>query len=414
MWAVLALTALLCLLAALALQRAPSVPTATDVGHQDVARALSLLRTHDPREARPGVVSSALVSERDIEVLISHGARRWFNATSRVQLERGHATLQTSSPAPANPFGAWLNLELRLEETGGLPVVAGFRVGGLPLPAWLVERVALGLAARAGLAKELQVLADVVRRVRFVPRQMLVTYAWQGDSAGRLLDGLLTAEELQRMRPYADRLAALVAQHSAGSFELPMTALLGPLFEVARQRSAAGADAAAENRAALVVLTLFANGRSVASVAPSARAWPQARRLRLLLAKRPDFALHFLISATLASEGTTPLSKAIGVYKEVADSRGGSGFSFNDIAADRAGTRFGELARQAPLELQQRLTQSQAQGLSDTALMPAWEDLPEYLPEAEFVRRFGGVGAPPYNSLVAEIDRRIGALALLR
>ena len=32
---------------------------------------------------------------------------------------------------------------------------------------------------------------------------------------------------------------------------------------------------------------------------------------------------------------------AIGVYKEVRDSRGGSGFSFNDMAANRAGTRFG-------------------------------------------------------------------------
>ena len=38
------------------------------------------------------------------------------------------------------------------------------------------------------------------------------------------------------------------------------------------------------------------------------------------------------------------LSDVIGLYKEIEDSRGGSGFSFNDIAADRAGTRFGEKA----------------------------------------------------------------------
>ena len=46
--------------------------------------------------------------------------------------------------------------------------------------------------------------------------------------------------------------------------------------------------------------------------------------------------------------------------------------------------------------------------------MPPWHDLPEFLPEAEFLRRYGGVGAPPYNRLLAEIDRRITALPLLR
>jgi len=36
----------------------------------------------------------------------------------------------------------------------------------------------------------------------------------------------------------------------------------------------------------------------------------------------------------------TPLADAVGLWKELADARrGGSGFSFNDIAADRAGTR---------------------------------------------------------------------------
>jgi hypothetical protein len=36
------------------------------------------------------------------------------------------------------------------------------------------------------------------------------------------------------------------------------------------------------------------------------------------------------------------------------------------------------------------------------------------MPEPEFVRRFGGVGAPAYNALLADIDRRIAALPLLR
>ena len=92
------------------------------------------------------------------------------------------------------------------------------------------------------------------------------------------------------------------------------------------------------------------------------------------------------------------------------DARSGSGFSFNDMAANRAGTRFGERLLQDPVALQGRL----AGGVRDEDLIPPVQDLPEFMPEAEFVRRFGGVGAPAYNALLADIDRRIAALPLLR
>ena len=126
----------------------------------------------------------------------------------------------------------------------------------------------------------------------------------------------------------------------------------------------------------------------------------------MTLAGRDDFPRHLLISAALAAEGTGPLSRAIGVYKEVADSQGGSGFSFNDMAANRAGTRLGEWAVTQP----QRLQAALARGVKESDLMPPWNDLPEFLPEAEFRQRYGGVGAPPYESMLAEIDRRVEAL----
>jgi hypothetical protein len=123
---------------------------------------------------------------------------------------------------------------------------------------------------------------------------------------------------------------------------VPLVRLLGPMFELARQRTAAGGDAAAENRAALLVLTLFANGRGMDALVPAAAKWPRPRRMRVMLGGREDLPLHFLVSAALAAEGSGPLSQAIGLYKEVTDSRGGSGFSFSDMAANRAGTRFGQ------------------------------------------------------------------------
>lgn len=403
---------LLAAIVAAALQREPRVMASPDVALEDVARALSLLRTHDPRQARPGEVSTALVLERDIEVLLGHGARRWMQAASQVDLQRGVATVNLSvqlAPHPLNFLGRWLNVELRLVETAGLPAIDRLTLGRLLVPAALAERVLLQAVARTGLQAEAELMADVVRRVRFAPQQMLVTYAWQGDSIGRLMNGLMPADELERLRAYSGRLAEVVARHQGG-WEMPMAQLLQPLFALARQRSADATDAAAENRAALTVLALFANGRHLSKVIPAARGWPRARPVRLMLAGREDFPLHFLVSAALATESTSPLSKAIGVYKEVKDSRGGSGFSFSDMAANRAGTRFGEMLLQEPARMQQRL----AHGVTDTDLVPPAQDLPEYLGEAEFLRRFGGVGAPAYNALLAEIDRRIQALPLLR
>jgi hypothetical protein len=400
-----------------ALQHQPGVETAGDVGPDDVARAVSLLRTHDPRQARPGQVSTALLRQRDLDVLLSHGLHRWLDAKGSVTLEPARATLRLSTRSPSHPvsdrlgglLGSWLNLELVLAETGGLPQLDSLRLGRLLLPAWLAEWAAPRLAEQLGLAREWQLAGDVIRRVRFQRDTLLVTYAWQGDSVNRLFNGLLSPADLARLRPYSDLLVTLAAKAGSG-WQWPLAQVMPPLFELARQRSAGDGDAAAENRAALLALTLYANGRWLGHVSASARHWPRPRPLQLLLAGRGDFPLHFLVSAMLAAEGTTPLSRAVGIYKEIADSRSGSGFSFNDIAADRAGTRFGERAVRDPAALQSMM----ARGVSDTDLMPRYADLPEFMPEPEFLRRFGGVGAPAYNAMIAEIDRRVDVLPFTR
>jgi hypothetical protein len=408
-----------------ALQSEPAVVGEAELARDDVARAIALLRTHDPRHARAGHVSTAIVRERDVEVLLSHGARRWLPGTSgRASFEAGVARVHLSThlsslpkwgagaSALATPFGRWLNIELVLQQTGGWPALESLRVGRLPVPTWLAEPLAASLLERIGFTREWALVQDVVRRVRFQPERMLLTYAWQGDSMQRVMASLLTPEELERMRPYHDRLVQLAAAER--DWQVPMAKLLGPLFALAAERSAAGQDAVAENRAALVVLTLYANGRHLGHLSLAARSWPRARPLRLTLAGRTDFPLHFLVSAALVTESTSPLARALGLYKEIKDARSGSGFSFNDLAANRAGQRFAELALAQPMELQRRLVRTGSPPLADADLMPPVADLPEFLSEPEFRRRFGGVGEPAYEAVIADIEQRVGSLPLLR
>ena len=413
----LALTVLLMLLGILtalaaAMQREPAVVLRAEADQDDVARALNLLRAHDPRQARPGVVRTVQINQHEIDVLLNHAAVRWLDAAAQIQIERGAAVLSASVHLPANPLswlGRWVNLQVRLVETGGLPAVQSWQIGGLPLPAWAAERVLQQAAARAGLRpQDLQLAADVVRRVNFAPQQLGVAYAWQADSADRMLSALMPAADQQRLRAYNGLLVEL-ARGASPEWSSSLAPLLGPLFKLAQQRSLAG-DAVAENRAALVVLTLFANGRHLGSLVPAARGWPRPRPLRLTLGGRDDFALHLLVSAALAAEGTGPLSQAIGVYKEVADSRTGSGFSFNDMAANRAGTRLGEMAVARPGQLQAVL----AGGVQEADFMPDVSGLPEFMSETDFKRRFGGVGQPAYAAMMADIESRVTVLRILR
>lgn len=122
-----------------------------------------------------------------------------------------------------------------------------------------------------------------------------------------------------------------------------------------------------ENRSALIVLAF--HGKGLAALAPEARAWPPARRHVVTLAGRSDLPQHFTISAVLAATAGSPLSDVVGLYKELDDARHGSGFSFNDLAADRAGTRLGALAAGAAAG-RERLRKTLVAGLSENDLIP--------------------------------------------
>jgi len=168
-----------------------------------------------------------------------------------------------------------------------------------------------------------------------------------------------------------------------------------------------------EKDAALLVLEANVNGRDLGTLVPEAREWPAPRRLSPTLQGRRDFAQHFMTSALVAALAGTALSDAIGIYKEVDDARGGSGFSFTDLAADRAGTRFG--ARSVRSAADARAIQDAARdGLADAGLMPPVRDLPEHMAEAEFRRRFGGLDDPRYLRIAEEIERRLDTLTLYR
>jgi hypothetical protein len=375
-----------------------------------VERARWLLARSDPRAMPAGVLRSIVISEEDLDLAANYLANQYGGGASKLVLHDGGVTVSASLGLPRNPVVRYINLELALRETAGLPRIDAMRLGRVPVPAFLGNWLLYGGVRYLQASQRYAAAADVIRQVRSRDGFLIVSFEWNDAAPEQLKAALISRQEQERWRVYQERLVALAATGTGRVTS--MDKLLGPLLQLAAERGAAG-DAVQENRSALIVLAFYVNGKGLAALVPEARDWPQARRHIVTLAGRPDLPQHFTISAALAATAGSPLSDVVGLYKELDDARSGSGFSFNDLAADRAGTRLGALAVGAAAG-RERLRKTLRGGVPENELMPEVHDLPEFMSKAEFVRRFGGVGQPRYQAMVDRIEQRIAALPLYR
>jgi hypothetical protein len=406
----LVLAAPLALVAALflALEDRPLVARPAALGAAQIERVKRILDDNDPRRLKAGAERSVSLPQEDVDLLANYFASRYARGGAQVALRPGVATIAASAELSANPVGRFLNVRVSLRDAGVLPPrLEDVAIGRLPLPDVLAN-AALDYAWAKLLANDdARAIASAVRRIAFTAGRIDATFVWRADLPDRVRTALLPRAEQDRLRPYQERLAALMRDPAAAA---TFADALSGLLRLAAER---GGESDAENRAALFVLAAYASGKSLAAVVPAAADWPRPAARKLTLDGRVDFAQHFAISAALAAGAGGPFADAVGVYKEVDDSRRGSGFSFADIAADRAGTRFGEAATASAASARRLQTLARA-GLSDRDIMVHARDLPEAMSEAEFKRRFGGVDGPAYSRMLAEIDGRIAALPVHR
>jgi hypothetical protein len=212
----------------------------------------------------------------------------------------------------------------------------------------------------------------------------------------------------QETRAALQRLVAAGPGLPAGDDRL--AALWRAAFAGDPARAATGAVQA--NRAAILALGIAVGHERLAPFAGLDRDDDLVRAAAQLrqgasLRGREDWPRHYWLSAGLAVVESPFFSEVGGVLKEQLDALGkGSGFSFGDLAADRAGIRFASIATQSEahaLALRARLRA----GFRVDDYFPAVADLPENLTTEEFKARFGSVGSPAYRQLTADIDARI-------
>ncbi|MBS1143425.1 MAG: hypothetical protein H6R14_831 [Proteobacteria bacterium] len=389
----------------LALDSQPLVERSETISQKAVNQARWLFHTNDPRrllngEARRTSVPAALIDE-----LINAVASRSLHGRGALLLGEETAEIRLTRRVPWLPIERYLNFRAILREGPGEPKIDAASIGQLPIPPGLLEFLLASAIQGSGYGPEWTLARQAVRELIFDPKhqRVIVAYVWAPALLDRARSIAFKPDDLVRIRSAQASLAALFDHHAAGR-RIALIDILRPLLDID------GADQYENRRAALLVLGVFLAEKNIASLIPEAKTWPQLRPVAPTLAGRIDSAQHFIVSATLAAWAGEPVADAIGVYKELADAQHGSGFSFADLAADRAGTRFGEMLSRKDSRLDALLKRP----LTDADIIPTINDLPEYLHAAEFQRQFGDTRSAAYRQLTAEIERRLDAMALYK
>lgn len=395
-----------------ALEDHPRVNRTVVLTPDHIERAKRLVDAHR-YWVRPGMLAAARIMPADADLAVNYLARRLLKGSAHLTLGDQNAALRLSIPLSETHFGRYtdkyLNIQASLVQTDRLPQLRSIQIGKLSLPdvladmlmPWILEWLRENPEYRAGL--------DSLRMVKASPNELTVVYRWRGGLSRGMKASIIDEQERERLLRY-QRL--LVESSRTGEKELSLSEVLSPLMRAAASQSIE-ADPRAENRALILVATSHVLGISLKQILPGKTAWPRAQPQTVTLDGRDDFAKHFMVSAAIAAYADTALADAMGLYKEIEDSRHGSGFSFNDLAADRAGTKFGEKAVASETSAQQ-LQHRVLSGIGDTDLMPLWSDLPEFMPEAEFKKRFGGIGAPAYEEMMQTVEQRVADLGVLQ
>ena len=405
--ALLAVLAGLVLLPWLLLDDAPAIEPPAQFHRNDLAWVKAQIQKHDPRRQTPGVIHSIQLDETELNRLLNYAVELRPVSGIAAELTPGLATLTATLAVRPNPFGRYLNITAEVANVPDGMRIRSLRLGDLPMPGMLADWTAR--LAHRWLRRDptYAALADAFSRVKLDENRATLDYRWHPELLTRIerksAELLIAPEDQARLLAYAQQLSAILKRYPQGS-TIPLPQVVAPLFAHA---SAVGTEPAEENRAALTAVAAYLSGISLPKLLEGdSRTIRHAPRVLLSLHGRRDFAEHFMISAALTVNGGSRLANAIGLIKEEEDATRGSGFSFTDLAANHAGVRLGERAvGEAASRVQQRL----AAVRHDADLLPDFRNLPEFMPQAEFERRFGPVGSPRYQRIIARIDARLAA-----
>ena len=410
----------------MAVEKAPLPFEAAPVTSADKRRLVHLVRSKSPKRLGEGQLQTLRLTDHDINVLLAWGLSLGSpDRKAKVGLAQGYAVISTSiGITPGERETRYMNLVVdgNLEIEDNIVQLSIYRcsLGPLKIPRRLLNLFSPVVTSLLNQHKLAKPFVEAITGVSIDPDSIAVTYGRVDLPAGFREDlfGPATVNEeiLASTRAQVNNLLAAVGKSPGKQPSFGMC--FETVFTLARERSV-DRDPVTENRAGIFALGMLLGHRRVeeflGDVLPDDDNRSARRVLRrVTVRRRSDWTKHFCVSAAIAVLSDEIVSDAAGLLKEELDAdTGGSGFSFGDLLADRAGTTFA--ARATRDDVSARIIQERlAQGFRVDEFFPQAADLPEGIPDAELQSRYGGVGGQAYNRLIDEIEQRIAACAAYR
>jgi len=387
------------------------------ISSDDVQRIKALVTANDPRKLRPGDLRYIALTQRDANVLLLHSLARMPRLQARVDLHDHTIVVSATFTGPPTPMGRFVNVSAHIVQKDGSIELDQLNLGRLSITGWLLNPLSRYAHHWMQDRNELYRTAlDSVAAFRISEGQLALTYEWRPDLIRQLRaqgrEMLMPVEDRERMRAYNHHLAMLSVRLKRNASVLDV---LQPMFLLADERSRNGADPVVENKALFNTLAIYIAGRDLNKILGSTTdsGHVQPRWVSLTLLGRADLAQHFLLSAAITANAGGGVADLMGVFKELDDSRAGSGFSFADLLADRTGVRLAEMGTESPEGarlLQQRLASSG----SERDFVSDIDNLPEGIMELQFKQRYRDLDSASYQLVETEIQRRIALCAVYK
>ncbi len=397
-----------------AMESKPLVKTHKTATSADAKRARALFKelrtlTSSGKEQR-----TLKVSQADINSVVAFSARAVPTLRGRAMVGDDAIRITASIKVPG---GKWLNGQIAVAASERGLDVRSVSLGRFELPAAaVVPLVRFGLNIVFG-GDVGTILTTSIDGIAINDKTVSVGIGLSDADRETLTTSVQTTIQnvadvnVEEVRAFYASLDEAVKAGRAG-VSSSTTGYLRLMVELVHENAPKG-DQASIRQSALLALAIYCGHPKVERfigdvVAKNQRGKP-TKCAATTLGGRRDLRQHFIISAGLEAASNGAVAFTIGEFKELLDSsRGGSGFSFDDLAADRTGIRFASVLLKSDVSAWPELADKLS---GETDVFPGIAGLPAGLSKSEFERRYGDVDSDAYNEVLADIERRIDALA---
>ena len=390
----------------------PDIAVGWTLTRDDIARAKKIL--YEGAKTKPDEISTIELTEADLNLAANYLLNRYRKSAVNIEIKNDVLRFTVTMTLPKNRLGHYLNISFRLgnDDHSDLPSLTKFKAGDLLLPAKFAAFVIDNIIHHSFLNDYFILATRPIKTITIDPEKITISYYSSMDTFIQARNFLTQTNDNPNIDIYQQKLDEIIAQHDP-AWRLSLADLLKPLFALALQRSTLE-NAIEENKIAIIAVNNYVNRKETKKFLsfPAAKLTTE-KRYPTFLYKRTDLAQHFIGSAAITASVNGQVAKVVGEEKELSDAQGGSGFSFIDLAADKAGTRFGELATSSP-ENARKLQKAMSAIKDYSDFMPDPTDLPEHMNEEEFKQRYQSVDSDVYQALSKQIDARIAATPIYK